>query len=150
MAKTIFDHLKGITKDKVQWDALSDGDKASWDDFMVTRWLSMKPEYVEFLNELQVYRNAGLQGEQYYKVLFYSLPKETSYYKYVKKPKTFETNKSLLQLFSSIYKVSYRECLDIIKIFRTLQLSEKFDEILSKRGLQEDEKEKLRKEMFND
>lgn len=150
MSKTIFDHLKGITIDKTPWDLLSDGDKKSWDDYMITRWLSMKMEYVQYLNEIQQYRSAGLNDKDYYNLLFYTLPQKSTYYKYVKRPRTFENKKELLKFFSSVFKVSYRESLDIINIFTKLKLTSEFDELLRKHGIQEEDKEKLRKEMFND
>lgn len=150
MAKHIFDHLKGITKDKIPWDSLSDADKKSWDDYMITRWLSMYPEYVEYINELQAIRSAGMDSREYYTMLLYSLPKKYSYIKYIKKPNTFEKKKELLTFLSNAYKTSKRECLDIINIFRSLKLNDEFDSIMKMHGLQEDEKEKLRKEMFDD
>lgn len=150
MSKTIFDHLKGITIDKTPWNSLSDGDKKSWDDYMITRWLSMKMEYVQYLNEVQQYRSAGLNDKDYYNLLFYTLPQKSTYYKYVKRPRTFENKKELLKFFSSVFKVSYRESLDIINIFTKLKLTSEFDELLRKHGIQEEDKEKLRKEMFNE
>jgi hypothetical protein len=150
MAKTIFDHLKGITKDKTPWDSLSEEDKKSWDDYMITRWLSMIPEYIPFLNDLQTIRGTHLKSKDYYNMLLYSLPNKYVYVKYIKKPRTYETKKELLDFFSSYYKISKRESLDIIHIFRTLNLENEFDSMLSIRGLQENEKKKLIKELFND
>lgn len=150
MAKHIFDHLKGITKDKTPWNSLSDGDKKSWDDYMITRWLSMNIEYLDFLNELQIVNNSSMTSKDYYNMLLYSLPKKYTYIKYIKKPNTFENKKELLNFLSIVYKVSKRECLDIIDIFRSLKLNDEFDIIMKTHGIQEDEKEKLRKEMFDD
>lgn len=149
MAKHIFDHLKGVTKDKLSWNSLSDADKKSWDDYMITRWLSMYPEYIEYVNELQSIRNTGMDSREYYNMLLYSLPKKYSYIKYIKKPNTFENKKELLTFLSNAYKTSKRECLDIINIFRSLKLNDEFDVLMQTHGLQEDEKEKLRKEMFD-
>lgn len=149
MAITIFDHLKGVTSTKTKWDTLSDADKKSWDDYMITRWLSMKLEYVEYLNEIQVYRSAGLQGKEYYNLLYHTLPKNYSYFKYIKRPRTFELKKQLLEFFSSVYKVSHRESLDMIYIFCKLNLHEEFEDLMTKHGLQEETKKELRKEMFD-
>lgn len=149
MAKHIFDHLKGITKDKSSWDSLSEADKKSWDDYMITRWLSMNVDYLDFLNELQMINNSFMTPKEYYNMLLYSLPKKYTYIKYVKKPNTFENKKKLLTFLSSVYSVSKRECLDIIDIFCTLKLEKEFENIMSKYGLQPDEKEELRKELFD-
>lgn len=150
MARTIFDHLKGVTSNKTEWASLSEDDKKSWDDYMVTRWLSMKPEYLEYLNEIQVYRNSGLNNQEYYKLLFYSLPNYSTYYKYIKRPRTYELKKELLSFFSNVYKVSFRESLDITTLFRNLKLNAEFDELLLKYGIQEEQKIKLRKELFDE
>lgn len=149
MSKTIFDHLKAITKDKVSWNSLSEDEKKSWDDYMITRWLSMNPEYIQFINELQITRSGGVESKDYYNMLLYSLPKKYTYIKYIKKPRTLESKKQLLDFFVSVYKVSKRECLDIIEIFSILNLRDEFDNIMFIYGLQDNEKEKLRKELFD-
>lgn len=149
MAKTIFDHLKGITKDKIPWDSLSDDDKKSWDDYMITRWLSMNPEYISYVNEIQLLRNSGIHSKEYYNILYYSLPAKIQYIKYIKKSRTFENKKDLIDFFVKVYKTSKRECLDIIEIFNTLQLKSEFDQLMIKYGIQEDNAEKLRKDLFD-
>lgn len=150
MAKSIFDHLKGITKDKVKWESLSEDDKKSWDDYMITRWLSMNDGYIDLLNDLQVLRSGNLASREYYNMLLYSLPAKSSYVKYIKKPRTLESKKQLLEFLGSVYKVSKRECLDMVDLFNKLQLNNEFEDIMIKCGLQENEKEVLRKEMFDD
>jgi hypothetical protein len=150
MSKTIFDHLKGITKEKIPWDSLSDADKESWDDYMITRWLSMKPEYLQYVNDLQVYRYAGLSGCQYYELLRMTLPSEFTYFKYIKKPKITDAQKKLVAFFCFVYNISSRESLEIIELFRNLRLSDDFDELMNKYGIQLEEKIELRKELFND
>jgi hypothetical protein len=150
MSKSIFDHLKGITKEKIPWDSLSESDKNSWDDFMITRWLSMKPEYLEYVNILQQYRYAGVSGGIYYELLRMTLPKEFTYFKYIKRPKLNDTEKKLIEFFSNVYKISSRESLDIIELFRNLNMKEQFDELVAKYGIQPEEKIELRKGLFND
>lgn len=149
MAKTIFDHLKGITIHKDAWSSLSEADKKSWDDYMITRWLSMNPDNIHYLNELQALRNSNFESKDYYNLLLYSLPNKYFYTKYIKKPHTFEEKKNLLLFLSNVYKVSKRECLDIIDIFRTFKLNDEFEDIMVKYGIQENDKNELRKEMFD-
>lgn len=149
MAKTIFDHLKGITKEKVKWNSLDDADKKSWDDYMITRWLSMSPDYIRYINDLQIVRNSGIRSEDYYNMLFYSLPKKFNYVKYIKKSRIFEDKKELIDFFSNAYSVSKRECLDYIELFHILDMKNEFDLLLQTHGIQAEDKEKLRKEMFD-
>lgn len=150
MSKTIFDHLKGVTKDKIQWDSLTEKDKSSWDDYMITRWLSMNVDYLEYLNDIQQYRTSGLIGANYYKLLYHTLPAQSTYFKYIKRPRVYDEHKELLEFLSSVYKVSKRECLDIIALFRKLQSKNEVDLLFEQYGLQEEKKEQFRKEIFND
>jgi hypothetical protein len=150
MAKSIFDHLNGIGKNKTNWNDLSESDKKSWDDYMITRWLSMNPEYIGLVNDLQILRAGPITSKDYYNLLLYSLPKKNSYVKYIKKSRAYEENKELLNFLSSCYKISKRECLDMIDLFRTLKLQSEFDMLLQTYGIQEDKKIELRKELFND
>lgn len=150
MPKTIFDHLKSITKDKISWDSLSDEDKKSWDDYMITRWLSMNPDYLGFVNDLQMVRHNGIDSKVYYTMLINALPKKYAYVKYIKKPRTYEHKKELLGFLSSVFKISKRECLDYIELFRTLGLTDEFESLLQTHGIQAEDIKKLRKEMFDD
>jgi hypothetical protein len=150
MAKSIFDHLKAVSKEKIPWDSLSESDKKSWDDYMITRWLSMNIDYVHYMNELQMLRTNEVRSKDYYNMLLYSLPTKYAYIKYIKKPNTLESKKELLTFLSTVYKVSKRECLDIIELFRNLKLNDEFERILTMHGIQENDKDQLRKELFNE
>jgi AAA+ ATPase superfamily predicted ATPase len=150
MSKTIFDHLKGITKDKIKWESLSEKDISTWDDYMITRWLSMNLNYIDYLNDIQQYRYSGLSNEYYYKLLYNTLPAHSTYFKYIKRSRVYEDKKELLQFFSNVYKISKRECLSIIDIFRKLELKSEFDVLLSTYGIQQEQQEKLRKELFDE
>lgn len=150
MAKSIFDHLKAITKDKIQWDSLSEEDKKSWDDYMITRWLSMNPAYLGFVNDLQMIRQNGIDSKTYYTMLLNALPKSYVYVKYIKKPRTYENKKELLAFLASVYNISKRECLDYIELFHKLDMKEDFEYLMQAHGIQDEDKKKLRKEMFDD
>jgi len=49
--KKLFDHLNAITaeQDPKYFDKLSEEDLKSWSNFMINRFLSMKPEWVELI-----------------------------------------------------------------------------------------------------
>ena len=65
--KTLFDHIKQITsvQDENYWDKISDADKKTWSNYMVHRFLSMKMEWIELVNELQKY---NLEPKELYKL----------------------------------------------------------------------------------
>ena len=65
--KSLFDHIKHITdvQSLNYWDDISDEDKKSWSNYMVNRFLSMKMDWIELVNEVQKY---PLKPKELYKV----------------------------------------------------------------------------------
>ena len=55
--KTLFDHIKQVTnvQNQLYWDNITDADKKTWSNYMVHRFLSMKAEWIEVVNEIQQY-----------------------------------------------------------------------------------------------
>ena len=53
--KTLFDHIKQVTnvQNQLYWDNITDADKKTWSNYMVHRFLSMKAEWIEVVNEIQ-------------------------------------------------------------------------------------------------
>ena len=57
MSKSLFDHIKQITnvQNTLYWDSLEEGDKKTWSNYMVHRFLSMKSDWIQVVNEVQKY-----------------------------------------------------------------------------------------------
>jgi hypothetical protein len=57
MAKSLFDHIKAITTEQNPnyWETLDDGDKKTWSNYMIHRFLSMNPDWIQVLSEIQPY-----------------------------------------------------------------------------------------------
>ena len=55
MSKSLFDHIKQITdvQNPNYWSDISDEDKKSWSNYMVNRFLSMKMDWIDIVNEVQ-------------------------------------------------------------------------------------------------
>ena len=55
--KSLFDHIQAVTSQQSPnyWNEISDDDKKTWSNFMVNRFLSMKPEWIDLVNEVQRY-----------------------------------------------------------------------------------------------
>ena len=72
--KSLFDHINQITsvQNPNYWDEISDEDKKSWSNYMVNRFLSMKTDWIELVNELQKY---NLKPKELYKLYTNVLPK---------------------------------------------------------------------------
>ena len=82
-AKSLFDHIKQITdvQNPNYWDDISDVDKKSWSNYMVNRFLSMKMDWVDIVNEVQKYQ---MEPEMLYKVYTNIFPKGKQWLKYIK------------------------------------------------------------------
>ena len=81
--KSLFDHINQITsiQNPKYWEQTSEEDKKTWSNYMVNRFLSMKPEWVELVNELQTY---NLKPKELYKLYTNVLPKGKQWLKYIK------------------------------------------------------------------
>ena len=89
MAKTLFDHIKAVTQfqDPNYWDKLDDGDKRTWSNYMIHRFLSMNPDWIEVLSEIQPYTQV-LEPKQLYLSLIGIIPKGRYFLKYTNCPVT--------------------------------------------------------------
>lgn len=115
-AKTLFDHLGGITYKKDKWESLSEVDKKSFDMYMVNRFLSMNLDYIEFVNEIQQYTNGELKPRELYKVYSDILPKKKSFDKYIKSKSESKWDKNIITYFCKYFKLSSREIEDYLEI----------------------------------
>ena len=128
-AKSLFDHLGGITFKKDKWESLSDMDKKSFDMYMVNRFLSMDMGYVELVNEIQQYTNGQLKNRELYKVYLDVLPKKKSFSKYIKGSGDSKWNKNIVKYLCIDFKVSSREVeeyLEILPKYEVVQIVKKY------------------------
>ena len=65
----IFDWLKQITYEKQSWDSFTEEDRTSFNPYMIHRFLSMNPDYIEFVNLVQVF--PGTDKERIYNIYLY-------------------------------------------------------------------------------
>jgi hypothetical protein len=112
--KTLFDHLNGITYGKVKWEVLTPDDQKTFDPYMVNRFLSMNPDYITFINDLQLYVLSGMPKEAVYRLYHDVLPKVKTFSKYVKSSES-GSNKELLELVGTYYKIGSREAQMYVK-----------------------------------
>ena len=101
-AFNIFDWLKEITLKKSDWDTFTEEQKEQFIPYMVNRFLSMSPEYVDIVNIVQ--KIPYTEKERIYKVYKSLIPKKNIYLKYIKS-KTPTYPQKLLE-----YMANYAEC----------------------------------------
>jgi len=134
----IFDWLKQITYEKQSWDSFTEEDKTSFNPYLIHRFLSMNPEYIEFVNLIQ--NIPYTEKEKIYKLYLYMIPKKNMFLKYIKSTKT-KTREELLQHLASYYECSLREADEYYHMLH----NDTIKGILKKRGVEDKEIKKLLK-----
>ena len=114
--KNLFDHINAITSRQHSnyWDEISDEDKKSWSNYMVNRFLSMKMEWIEFVNEVQKY---PLKQKELYKVYTSILPKKKQWLRYVKGDKKMKYPKWVYEIVAKHLQISLREASDAVDMY---------------------------------
>jgi hypothetical protein len=146
MAKSLFDHIKAITseQDPKYWDKLDESDRKTFSNFMVHRFLSMNPDWIQFLSELQPYTEK-LEPKQLYLALIGILPKGKYYLRYVKGKKDDVYEGWLVDLIVKDYQCSIRQGEEYLEIlYSTKEGREHIKYICEKYGVESKEITKLK------
>lgn len=145
-SKTLFDHIKAITteQDPNYWDKLEDGDKRTWSNYMVHRFLSMNPEWIEVLSEIQPYTQV-LEPKQLYLALIGLIPKGRYFLKYTKGKKDNKYEKWLIDLIKQDFQCSSNTAEDYCEIlYSTREGRENIKYICEKYGVEPKQITKLK------
>jgi hypothetical protein len=115
--KKLFDHINAITseQDPKYFDKLTEEDLKSWSNFMINRFLSMKPEWVELVATLLPLTQT-LQPKEMYKLYISLIPKGKHYLKYIKGKGEDKYEDFLIELMKKDYLCSERQALDYIEV----------------------------------
>lgn len=143
-AKSLFDHLSGITDKKVSWESLSEVDKKSFSPYMINRFLSMNMDFIELINEFQKYTIGGLSNREVYKLYLDLLPKQKQFNKYIKSKSTDKYQKELVDILSKHFLISEKETLEALDMYHETSIVP-LKEILNKYGKMDKEITKLLK-----
>ena len=135
---TIFDWLKEITYNKSKWESFTEEDKESFNCYMIHRFLSTNPEYIEFVNLVQTFPYTD--KEKTYNIYLYMIPKNNMFFKYIKSS-TKKKQESLLKHIANYFECSLGEAEEYIDILRESGVKS----ILTKLGVEEKEQKKLLK-----
>lgn len=135
-AKKLFDHLKAITEeqDPDYFEKLSEEDVKSWSNFMINRFLSMKPEWVELVATI-LPLSQGLRPKDMYKLYISVIPKGRVFLKYVKGKAEEKYEEFLVDLISKDYQCSTRQAIEYIEVlYATKEGRENIKRICEKYG----------------
>ena len=135
--RELFDHIKWITEKQTKdyWGTLNDTERKRWSNYMINRFLSMKMDWISFVNEVQQY---NLKPKDLYRLYIDILPKGKQWLKYTKRRKKMNYPNWLLEIMTKDFKISILEArshLDIL--YMTEQGKQEVREIAMKYGTEE-------------
>ena len=145
-AKKLFDHLNAITaeQDPNYFDKLSEEDKKSWSNFMINRFLSMKPEWVELIATLLPLTQT-LQPKEMYKLYISVIPKGKYFLKYIKGKGENKYEEFLVELIKKDFQCSEKEANEYIEVlYSTREGRENIKYICEKYGTDKKQITKLK------
>ena len=134
--KNIFDWLKAINTTKPPVDSFTDKDWEVWNSYMIHRFISMNPDYIEVVNYVQDF--PPQEKRMIYNIYKEFIPKNNKWNKYIKS-KNKEPNKDLVINIKNYFKCSAKEAKEYINILDTTDI----DRILSSIGLESKEIKQL-------
>ena len=133
---SIFDWLKAINTTKPPVESFTDKDWEVWNSYMVHRFLSMDPEILDIVNEVQDL--PPQEKKMIYNVYREFIPKNNKWSKYIKS-KVKQPNIDLISYIKDNFQCSIKEAKEYITLLDTTQISR----ILTDRGLDKKEIKKL-------
>tara|TARA_R110000851_G_scaffold106449_7_gene225585 strand:+ start:909 stop:1349 length:441 start_codon:yes stop_codon:yes gene_type:complete len=113
---TIFDFMNGMTHQKKEWSKYTDLDQKKFAPFIVNRWLSMRMELIEVINQLQKYTIGLLSPRDTYRLYHGLLPAQRTFAKYIKGKKEDKYDTQLVSQIADHYLVSKMEAIDYIEL----------------------------------
>jgi hypothetical protein len=116
-AKKLFDHLNAITaeQDPNYFDKLSEEDLKSWSNFMINRFLSMKPEWVELIATLLPLTQT-LEPKEMYKLYINIIPKGKQFLKYTKGKSEDKYEQFIIDLLKKEYDCSENQAIEYLEV----------------------------------
>jgi hypothetical protein len=145
-SKTLFDHIKAVTQfqDPKYWDKLEESDKKTWSNYMIHRFLSMNPDWIEVLSEIQPYTQV-LEPKQLYLSLIGIIPKGRYFLKYTKGKKDNKYESFLVDLIKQDFMCSSKEAEDYCEIlYSTREGRENIKYICERYGIDKKQITKLK------
>lgn len=114
----LFDHISAVTEyqDPNYWKNISDDDKKTFGNFIIQRYLSMNPDWIEWIADVQPYIQS-LPNEYFYRFFIDMIPPKKYYLKYIKGKKANDYEDWIVDLVVKEFGCSRKhanEYLDIL------------------------------------
>jgi hypothetical protein len=144
--KKLFDHINAITseQDPKYFDKLTEEDIKTWSNFMINRFLSMKPEWVELIATILPLTQT-LEPKEMYSLYISIIPKGKYYLKYIKGKSEEKYESFLVDLIKKEYDCPERQSIDYIEVlYATREGRENIKFICEKYGVDKKQITKLK------
>jgi hypothetical protein len=119
----IFDWLNEITYNKRPWSIFNDEEKNLFNLFLIHRFISMNPEYIDVVHLIQQYPNCS--KKKVYEFYCNVLPKKKSFFRYIKS--SIKHDKELINELAKRFECSTREVKEYLTIIDTEQIKKEFN-----------------------
>ena len=116
----LFDWINEITYSKRPWSNFTSEDKDEFNTFMIHRFVSMNPDYIDVVNLIQRYPDCPKQ--KVYQFYCELLPKRKSFFKYVKT--SIKWDKETVDKIAEYHNCSTREAKEYISILTDNQIKD--------------------------
>jgi hypothetical protein len=113
---TIFDFIDGVTHKKKEWSKWSELDQSKFAPYIVNRWLSMRQDLTEIINELQTYTIGLLRPKETYRLYYEFLPASKGFAKYIKGKKDEKFSDKLIAQVAEHYSIGKSEASDYVEL----------------------------------
>ena len=130
--KNIFDWLKCINTTKPPVESFSDKDWEVWNSYMIHRFISQNPDFIEVVNYVQDF--PPQEKQMIYSIYKEFIPKNNKWNKYIKS-KVKQPNKDLVDHIKDYFECSSKEAKEYIYILASPEINR----ILTNRGLDKKE-----------
>tara|TARA_B100000787_G_C15967979_1_gene196055 strand:- start:41 stop:454 length:414 start_codon:yes stop_codon:yes gene_type:complete len=136
--KSIFDWIKAINTTKPPVESFTDKDWEVWNSYMVHRFLSMNPNYIDLVNEVQ--KSLPQNKKEIYSIYKEFIPKNNKWNKYIKST-IKQPNVDLVNHIKDNFQCSNKEAKEYISMLDKQQIGR----ILTNRGIDKKELKQLLK-----
>jgi len=103
-----------LTSQKERLEDYSDYEIKSWSNYMINRFLSMKSDWIEIINEVQKY---PISSKELYRVYRDIFPRKSQFLKYVKGKKNMSHQQWVIDLIVKHFDVSSTEAISYLETY---------------------------------
>ncbi len=113
----LFDHISAVTEYQAPqyWKNISDDDKKTFGNFIIQRYLSMNPDWIEWIADVQPYIQS-LPNEYFYRFFIDMIPPKKYYLKYIKGKKANDYEDWIVDLIVKEFGCSTKHANEYLEI----------------------------------